>query len=238
MGKKEIYLFIAAAALEIIAVGLGMTGTISPSWGWFIAGCGFILFGFALFRVFRNRLKSEVSKRVKDRKQYLPQLKEALKEYIAWVEQMAQTDNQLYDLARYKEVYIRKRTIGNDAIWGKLWRQKVCVDNLIYRQIKDTDKTTRDILQRFDTCLTDVKDKKLRKYLRGERGDKGIIEASHVAYSYGIFCRLTNKMFKNPPKQASSLFEVERKMIKSLRELHNMINQRIDELLEGAEDEE
>ena len=195
-----------------------------------------------------NTLKSEMDERIESRKGYLPQLKEALKEYISRVEQIAQTDSRLYDLKGYKKLYIRRgfrglrkaaaRVDQNQTIYWELFYQKAFLDNFVYRKIKLADANTRDILQRFDTYLTDVKDKRLRKYMRGTRRDKGIIEASHVAYSYIIFCTLTNKVFGEVPKSASFLLERERKMTNHLRGLHNMINQRIDELLGGVPDEE
>jgi uncharacterized protein YnzC (UPF0291/DUF896 family) len=263
MGKEEKRLLIISIAISIgidgIGVGLGMMGIISHFWGAVIVIVSSVILTLVLiFGVFRaknkqpsladiNRLKSEMSERVKTRRQYLPQLKETLKEYISRVEQIAQTDSRLYDLKRYKKLYIRRgfrglrkaaaRVDQNQTIYWELFYRKVYLDNFVYRKIKLADANTRDILQRFDTYLTDVKDKRLRKYMRGTRRDKGIIEASHAAYSYIIFCTLTNKVFGEVPKPASFLLESERKMTNHLRGLHNMINQRIDELLGGGSDE-
>ena len=118
MGKREIYLLCATIGIELIALGVGLM--LSPSWGWIIAGVGFIIFVVFLYYAIKTKVpkpkqptlidtkkqEAEILARIESKKQYLPQLKQLIGEYINRVEEVAKTDAKVLDLERYKKVYI------------------------------------------------------------------------------------------------------------------------------------
>jgi hypothetical protein len=118
-----------------------------------------------------------------------------------------------------------------ELVWWWLSRKKIWRDNLLYRQIKDTDTVTHGILQKLNSHKTEIQDKILRRYV-----DK-LPEGSHAAYSYVVFCKFTHLIFQKLPVQTTILFKRERQMIDYLNSLHGKINDRIQQLLDGAEDE-
>ena len=53
MDKKNIWWFIAAGGVEMIAVGVGFA--IAPQYGWWVAGFGFVILAFALWRAHKAK---------------------------------------------------------------------------------------------------------------------------------------------------------------------------------------
>jgi len=76
-----------------------------------------------------------------------------------------------------------------------------------------------------------VTDKKLNRYL------KGIHKAIIMAYSYIATNKFIKDILKEEPIVKRNRFKWNQGMTNTLKDQHNRINLRIDELLEGAEDE-
>ena len=63
MGKtEELWWFIVACGVEIIAIGVGVM--ISPTWGWVIAIVGLLVIAYALYKI--SKAKRHLSKILKD----------------------------------------------------------------------------------------------------------------------------------------------------------------------------
>lgn len=182
---------------------------------------------------------SEIRKWVKQRKEYLPQLKQLFGDYINRVEILAKTDGRLCDLKQYKRFYpIGKFYIflsrGDDkaSLLGQLHRKQVWADNIVLRQVEDEDTTLRDISIRMDNLATNVRDKTVKNYATGVK------KAAHTAYSYVVYCDLITKHYEEVPFGLKFHFNQMRNMIDKFRQHQSNINTRIDELLEGVPDDE
>jgi|GEM_PF-4627309 len=182
--------------------------------------------------------EAEISERIENRKKYLPQLKEAMNKYISRVEELANTNEEILNLAHYRKMYLHKifrfwfiEYTEEQSLIVELYKRKVYQDNLIFRGIEDSDTILQQISLDIDKYNAHVKDRKVFT------AAKGLRPASHIAYSYVVFNRLQRKYFDQMPFVFRFRYKTERKAIDRLRELQNETNQRIDELLEGAEDE-
>ncbi|MFC1870404.1 hypothetical protein ACFLYE_03965, partial [Chloroflexota bacterium] len=66
----------------------------------------------------------------------------------------------------------------------------------------------------------------------------GYPKAAHIAYSYIIFNRLWKAHFDEMPFVFKFRYKTISKMTNRFRDLQNGTNKRIDDLLDGAEDEQ
>jgi len=64
MGVEK-WWFLAGCAVEIIAVGVGLT--LSPTWGWSIAVVGLLLLAFAVWRIRRTSASKEQASNAKEK---------------------------------------------------------------------------------------------------------------------------------------------------------------------------
>jgi len=112
-----------------------------------------------------------------------------------------------------------------------LYDQEVYKDNLVLRDIEERDKKLNKLKTKMNGLNSFVKD------IIVHTNVKGYPEATHIAYSYVVFNRLLRKFTDNKPFVHKFYFRRSEKAINRLRDLQNETNKRIDELLEGAEDE-
>ncbi|MFC1964128.1 hypothetical protein ACFLV1_01965 [Chloroflexota bacterium] len=250
MGKREIYLLIATIGIEIIAVGVGVM--VSPSYGWAIAIIGGVIFlVFLWFAIKTKESKAKqlsladidaqragISERIERRKQYLPQLKQLIGEYINRVEELAKTDDRVKELERYKTVYtttkLFKRLSRGDetgALIGELYKQLAWKDNLVFRAIEDEDNVLVNISAQVDNLAANEHDTQVKNYIKGFR------LAAHMAYSYMILNKISRIHEGSPPMLLKFHHHQERKILDAFRKHQNDVNSRIDELLKGVEDE-
>ncbi len=207
---------------------------------WLLAGIGTLLFLYGVIKTppSRRPTTTEIVKLTEDRKQYLPQLKKLIHDYINRVEFLAKNTDKLYDLKLLKETYMANR------IWERtqssyedkisllaLLYYRIYVDNIVFRQVQDEDPKLFKLNQQIDSYGANVKDKKVKNYV------KGFKIGSHMAYSYFIFNKLVTNNFDKTPLVIRFYLNQKRKMQDKFRRHQNNINLRIDELLEGAEDE-
>lgn len=185
--------------------------------------------------------QAEINERIESRKQYLPELKNILNDYIARVEYLANSnDDILLNPESYDSVYftesmkptgVVKKTVSHITAVLHLYDKKLHRNNLKLREIEDTDVVLNEIRTKMEGLNTFVKDRIVRTNV------KGYPEAVHVVCSYEVFNRLIRKYFAEKPFVHQIHFKLSEKAITHLRDLQNNTNRRIDELLEGAEDE-
>jgi hypothetical protein len=171
-----------------------------------------------------KRTKSEratiIAERARERKRYLPRLKQAIDDYI----------NRMDLLTQDKSLYIPEHYIANVPTksfkWTWLW-----VDNHIYKRLQRDDEELDKIRRTIDSYATRVKDKKVRNFALG------IPTASHHAYSYLIYTNLVAMLWEKLPFVVRALCWLGRKMQTRFRRHQRNINDRIEKLLEGEPDD-
>jgi hypothetical protein len=161
-----------------------------------------------------------IAQRVRERKRYLPQLKQAIDDYI----------NRMDLLTQNKSLYIPERYTASVPTrsfkWTWLW-----VDNHIYKRLQRNDEELDKIRRTIDSYSTRVKDKKVRNFALG------LPRASHHAYSYVIYTNLVGALWEKLPFVVRALCWLGRKMQTRFRRHQHETNDRIDELLEGEPDD-
>lgn len=185
-------------------------------------------------------LDSEITERINTRMEYLPELKKTLNEYINRVEYLANNSDELIQPQLYKNIYLDeslkaegKLKIALLSLTGVLYlyQQGVYKDNLALQRIEDTDKILNDLKTKMSGLNSFVTDSIVRTNV------KGYPKASHIAYSYVVFNRFLSMHIDAKPFVHRFYYEGNEKALNRLRDLQNGTNRRIDELLEGAEDE-
>ncbi len=170
------------------------------------------------------------------RKEYLPDLKQTLNEYINQVEYLANNSEEALLYKEYDSIWfqgslkakgIRKFVFSITALlylYQSLW-----VGNLAFREIQDIDKKLNELKTKMNGLNTFVKDKMVRTNVKGYQ------KASHIAYSYVILNRFLKKYPDIKIFAITFYFNTIEKAKNRLRDLQNKTNTRIDELLGGAQ---
>ena len=121
--------------------------------GWILIGIGGVTLVIMICRLFSNKEKpkqtpaSEINKRVRERKQHLPQLKQLFENYVNRIESLALNTESLCDINLYKETYkthsyfvrsISKYDEDQATLVGMLvrWAFK---DNILFRKVWGED---------------------------------------------------------------------------------------------------
>jgi hypothetical protein len=117
------------------------------------------------------------------------------------------------------------------TLFLRLTMQGTLTNNLIFSKVQDEDPELESIGLDIDQCASRVKDKRIRTFVKHLRS------ICHKTYSAWIYVRLLRQTFDTLPAAADVAFRRERKMLDELQKYQNNLSIRIDELLEGAEDE-
>jgi len=209
---------------------------ISTSFG--IALAGFYYFGKG-GKKYSELSPIEMREEIKYRETYLPSVRDSVAKLINRIDTIANSDERLVNLDEYRKEYPIQgwhfkriaKLDENTAFEGYLWAKNVLVSNLVLRKIIDNDKEFNDISINLDNLYSYVKDKGVRTFVKNIR--RGLI----LAYSYVAFNRLSTNHFKGIPLKTKNEYEHARKAIERVRDLQNQLNERIKELLDGAQDE-
>ena len=178
--------------------------------------------------------EAEILSRIESRKEYLPALKSALNSYISRVEYLANNSTESLDLERYKDIYFKGKKFGiseKASLLVELYKFIPIGENLVFREVLEKDTELQNLRTTIDGLGTFAKDKRIRMNI------KGYPEASYKAYSYIIYNRLQKEHYDDTSMVYKFRYRTIEKMTNRLRDLQNETNKRIDELLEGAEDE-
>ena len=185
-----------------------------------------------IYELSANKVKIE--KRIRERRGYLPELKILLNDYISRVEYLANNNDELLNLERYKHIYFKGKKFGiseKESLLVELYKLIPKGENLVFREILEKNTELQNLKIRIDGLNSFVKDKRVRTNV------KGYPEASYRAYSYIVYNRLQKEHYDDTPVVYKFRYKTIEKMTNRLRNLQNETNKRIDELLEGAEDE-
>jgi hypothetical protein len=240
MSKVDKFHITASISIEGIFTGVQIVMT--PAWGWILIALGGAYFIYALYRLWKSKKPLspiEMQNEIKYRKKYLPKVRNSIGRMINRYESIVNTDTRLLDINEYYAEYPLKgwhfkrieKLDKETAFEGYLWVKEVYKDNLVLRKIVDNDEELNEISIELGTLYAYVKDKKVRTYMKNFR--KGL----NVAYSYVVFNKLSINRFKSIPLKTKNEYEHKEKATQRVRDLQNQLNDRIKELIEGAEDE-
>jgi len=189
--------------------------------------------------------------RIKQRKRYLPQLKDTTDKMLIRMRELAVVAGQLpleqyYDRylklnKTYQRVYRLLALTHKDeivrrkvAIVVALHYLKMSINNVYQSELEDTDTTMISLMKDYNTYRPRNKDKKLSK------GLDILFKDAKRFYSCLALAELAKNNdfpFKSP-KYVSSFYDKPRKLEAILGKRHNIVNERFDELLsEGVPDE-
>ena len=87
--------------------------------------------------------------------------------------------------------YVPQSRINYAYYWELGQREKIWKDNVLYRQVKESDKEFNLSLNKLKYYIPIITDKNLRKYIQN------IIKTCHITYSAVIWFNLGDRIFKS-----------------------------------------
>ena len=206
---------------------------------WALLGIGMILVLWGMLKPKKHYSFPEMQDIVAERAKYLSNLKDYLSQYIVCTEDLAKTNDCLYDLDSYINLYFKykmkwvsnvlKMSVKDSSqlLFMKLYGQLLFMDNLILRQIVDVNPEAQELLRKINSCIPYIPNKKLRQCIQG------VAKASHVVNSYQVFGKLINKYFEDMPRRISKTLQRGDDVSNQFRNDCSSVYRQIDELLRG-----
>lgn len=206
---------------------------------WALLGIGVILVLWGMLKPKKHYSFSEMQDIVAERAKYFSNLKDYLSQYIVCTEDLAKTNDCLYELDSYINLYFKYKIkwVSNvlkmstkdssQLLLMKLHGQVLFMDNLILRQIVDVNPEAQELLRKINSCIPYIPNKKLRRCIQG------VVKASHMVNSYQVFGKLINKYFDDTPRGISKTLRRGEDVSNHFRSNCNSVNKQIDELLRG-----
>ncbi len=246
MRKKLIESAIIIGGLVISLVSNFISGANMNALSWILTalGSGLVL-GGVIFSIFsRDKVLSprDYVALFEDRKKYLPELKSTIELKIARHEYLMNKASKcsfedygkkyFWNNKKYKDSMKKHPNNINFAYQIGFWATGFIGDNLLYKDLIKADDTLSEIESKYKLLYSHIKDKKLKKLLN----------------NYWYFDRVANSgwIFEEMMKNSKQKITIPKRRLMSIgfdtqgnfksRRL-SMVIERIDELLDGVEDE-
>ena len=202
------------------------------TWALLIIGTVLFLIGFTK-KPQRRLRRSELNEIIGQRENYLIPLKKNIKDRLERTNYLVNNASE-YPLEEYRKKYAPAKKMPILGIYSWIFlKLRFIIDNLYYESLKENDSEYRKMVQEYRFLYTQIKDRKLKKYLNG------LWSIEHQYNSLNIFTLLS----KNHPAVKTTVHGLRTSRTGEKfgaeafnRQLNNVMN-RVEELLDGEDDE-
>ena len=171
---------------------------------------------------------------IEKRREYLEPLKVVIKGRLTRSDYLVKQASELPLEEYHKKYALRLKTNKATAIYSWIFiKQNFMVDNLYYGSLKDNDSEYRPMIKDYEFMYAQIKDRKLKRKLNG------LWQFEHMCNSINIFALLS----KNHPDIKKTIHGLrtartgEKYNADAIKRQLNDVMTRIDQLLDGEEDE-